>query len=92
MEAITYRWRGHVGPDENIDVGVRRSAEEVAAWRKRDPIARLRDALIESGSFSFADFTALKEAEAERIEAAISAALLANFPTKSTVLDCVYSS
>ena len=92
LEAITYRWRGHVGPDENIDVGVRRSAEEVAAWRKRDPIARLRDALIESGSFTCADFTALECAETARIEAAISTALLAKFPTANTVLDHVYSS
>ena len=31
LEAVTYRWRGHVGPNEDIDVGVRRSAEELAA-------------------------------------------------------------
>lgn len=92
LEAITYRWRGHVGPDENIDVGVRRSSEEVAAWRKRDPIARLRDALIESGGLSIADFNLLEAAELERIEAAISTALLANFPATNTVLDHVYSS
>ena len=24
LECVTYRWRGHVGPDENIDVGIRR--------------------------------------------------------------------
>jgi acetoin:2,6-dichlorophenolindophenol oxidoreductase subunit alpha len=41
LELVTYRWRGHVGADENIDVGVRRSAEELAMWKKRDPISRL---------------------------------------------------
>jgi pyruvate dehydrogenase E1 component alpha subunit len=91
LEAITYRWRGHVGPDENIDVGVRRSAKEVAAWRGRDPIARLRDALIESGSFSYADFSTIEGTESERIEAAISTALLDNFPTADKILDHVYS-
>lgn len=49
LEAVTYRWRGHVGPDENIDVGLRRSAAELAAWKSRDPIARLRRTLSESG-------------------------------------------
>lgn len=41
LEAITYRWYGHVDWREDIDVGVNRSAEEVDAWRKRDPVARL---------------------------------------------------
>ena len=42
----TYRWRGHVGPDENIDVGIRRSEIEIKKWKKRDPIKRLEDALL----------------------------------------------
>ena len=27
IEAVTYRWRGHVGPDENIDVGIKARSE-----------------------------------------------------------------
>lgn len=91
LEAVTYRWRGHVGPDENIDVGVRRSAEEVTAWKGRDPIGRLRDALINAGSLDTEAFDALKDAEAARVEAAITAALAADFPSADTVLDHVYS-
>jgi pyruvate dehydrogenase E1 component alpha subunit len=41
LEAVTYRWYGHVDWREDIDVGVNRSAQEVGAWRKRDPVARL---------------------------------------------------
>jgi TPP-dependent pyruvate/acetoin dehydrogenase alpha subunit len=41
LEAVTYRWYGHVDWREDIDVGVNRSSEDVNAWRKRDPIARL---------------------------------------------------
>lgn len=92
LEAVTYRWRGHVGPDDNIDVGVRRSAEEVAAWRKRDPVTRLLDALIAADVFSMLDFKALEASEAELVEAAVTAALAADFPAPSTVLDHVYSS
>jgi len=40
IEAVTYRWRGHVGPSEDIDVGVKRK-DDLALWKKRDPIARL---------------------------------------------------
>ena len=49
LEAVTYRWRGHVGPDENIDVGLRRSIEDLTAWKMRDPIARLAAAMVEHG-------------------------------------------
>ena len=41
LEAVTYRWYGHVDWREDIDVGVNRSAQDVSAWRKRDPVARL---------------------------------------------------
>jgi len=49
LEAVTYRWYGHVDWREDIDVGVNRSADEVAAWRKRDPIARLYAGLQSAG-------------------------------------------
>ena len=45
IEAVTYRWRGHVGPDENIDVGLRRK-EDLNTWKKRDPIERLEKSLL----------------------------------------------
>ena len=41
IEAVTFRWYGHVDWREDIDVGVNRSTEVVNAWRKRDPVARL---------------------------------------------------
>jgi pyruvate dehydrogenase E1 component alpha subunit len=53
IEFITYRMRGHVGPDDNIqgthtDI---RSKEEVEAWRKKDPIRRLESFLIKNKIF-----------------------------------------
>ena len=46
IEAVTYRWFGHVDWREDIDVGVTRSKEDVSNWKKRDPIKRLREAMI----------------------------------------------
>jgi pyruvate dehydrogenase E1 component alpha subunit len=48
IEFLTYRIRGHVGPDDNIqgthtDI---RSKEEIEAWRKKDPIRRFETFLI----------------------------------------------
>ena len=36
----TYRWRGHVGPSWDEDVGVERK-DELHAWLDKDPIAAL---------------------------------------------------
>jgi len=43
LEFLTYRYRGHVGPDDNIqgshtDI---RPLEEIDHWRQRDPLSRL---------------------------------------------------
>ena len=42
LEALTYRFRGHVGPDDNVqgehtDI---RPQEEIDEWRARDPVTR----------------------------------------------------
>ena len=91
LEAVTYRWRGHVGPDENIDVGVRRSAKEVAEWKKRDPISRVVAALIERGvdQTKIDQYTdrALSQARAARTHA-----YQQPFPHPDVLLDYVYHS
>ncbi len=40
IECLVYRWREHVGPNEDYDVGYR-SLDEVAPWKKNDQVARL---------------------------------------------------
>jgi len=40
LECMTYRWFGHVGPNYDIDKGLR-SQEELDYWMKRCPIKRL---------------------------------------------------
>lgn len=49
IEAITYRWRGHVDWREDIDVGCNRSAVDLDFWKKKDPVKRLEIALRSSG-------------------------------------------
>jgi len=44
----TYRWRGHVGPAFDMDVGVKRN-DELKEWMLHDPIARARTGLIARG-------------------------------------------
>lgn len=51
IECLTYRFRGHVGPDDNIqgDHTDIRPREEIEAWLQKDPISRFRDYLINNG-------------------------------------------
>jgi pyruvate dehydrogenase E1 component alpha subunit len=46
IEAVTYRMGPHTTAD---DPGRYRDPEEVAAWRRRDPISRFRTHLLQSG-------------------------------------------
>jgi TPP-dependent pyruvate/acetoin dehydrogenase alpha subunit len=44
IEATTYRYFEHCGPNEDINLGYR-SASEVEAWHEQDPITRIKDQL-----------------------------------------------
>lgn len=46
IEAMTYRWNGHVGANDDIDVGTNRSIDLLNLWKKHDPIRRLEEALL----------------------------------------------
>ena len=52
LEFLTYRLVGHVGPDKNIDVGVRRKKEDLIFWDKNDPINLYFDYLTRNKIFS----------------------------------------
>jgi TPP-dependent pyruvate/acetoin dehydrogenase alpha subunit len=48
LECRTFRWRGHVGPSMDMDVGVKRK-DELSEWMPKDPIARTRTQLLDLG-------------------------------------------
>lgn len=48
LECRTFRWRGHVGPSWDMDVGVRRK-DELQDWLPRDPIRRCAESLQRRG-------------------------------------------
>jgi TPP-dependent pyruvate/acetoin dehydrogenase alpha subunit len=72
IEFMTYRLRGHVGPDDNIqgthtDI---RPKEEIENWKKKDPIKRLERFLIKNGILKKEDLGRINhEVEAEVKEA-----------------------
>jgi len=73
MECQTYRFRGHVGPDDNIqgthtDI---RPAAEVEAWRRKDPLSRLEKYLYNNKLFTKQVLKRLKRSAENEIEEAL---------------------
>jgi pyruvate dehydrogenase E1 component alpha subunit len=62
IEYLTYRMRGHVGPDDNIqgqhtDI---RPKSEVEVWRKKDPIVKFENYLLIEKIFVAEELNAIK--------------------------------
>ena len=91
IEAVTFRWRGHVGPDVNLDVGVRRSRRELEAWMKRDPIERLKLAILYRKQSLAEEISEIERKVNTKISEAIKFAKSSAFPPSKNLLDFVYS-
>lgn len=90
IEAVTYRWRGHVGHREDNDVGVARK-EGLIAWKLRDPIGRLVAAMTSSGLETDDCLKAVWAESRATVEKAWTQANADPYPTASALLDRVYS-
>jgi pyruvate dehydrogenase E1 component alpha subunit len=86
VEAVTYRFRGH----SMADPEQYRSKEEVAQWRRRDPIPAFGDLLVRDGVID-EDARAQIDAEAiARVDAAVAFADASPYPTSESLYDDVY--
>ena len=89
IEAITYRWRGHVGPREDTDVGVKRK-DDLNTWKKRDPIRRLKDSLINKNVLSENDFNEITKLIDKNLVEQWEKALKSPYPSKKLLSEIVY--
>lgn len=89
IECKTYRHRGHT---ERAGVPERRPLEEVAAWKKKDPIDRLRNSLHQQNELTEADFRKMDEEILQSIEDAAAFAEASPFPDPETALEDVFAS
>lgn len=88
IEAVTYRMGPHTTSDDPTRY---RDRDEVEAWRRRDPIARLEALLRAEGAFDD-EFVAQVAADADTFGAEVRAATLgAKTREPITVLDDVYA-
>lgn len=90
LEAVTFRWYGHVDWREDIDVGVNRSTSDLGNWRKRDPVARLRQALEKFRAWHPNDFSKINNMLDAEVDAAWQQAESDPYPKHAALLDRVY--
>jgi pyruvate dehydrogenase E1 component alpha subunit len=86
VEAITYRFRGHSMADPEDY----RTKEQVAEWRKRDPIELFSARLIEAGIIDQAGVDQLDADAIERVDEAVAFADASPFPAPESLYDDVY--
>jgi len=93
LEFVTYRLRGHVGPDDNIQ-GARtdiRPKEEVAVWLKKDPIQKFELFLVKNKILSKTDMGYIKKQAAKEVQKAHAFALKSPYPKKGEVTKYVFN-
>jgi pyruvate dehydrogenase E1 component alpha subunit len=86
VEAITYRYRGHsMGDPERY-----RTAEEIEARRKDDPIEHFRDHLMAEEGVAAGELDEIERSAAEEVEAAVEFAKDSPLPTQDDLYADVY--
>jgi len=88
IECRTYRWRGHVGPAWDIDVGVKRK-DELKEWMAKDPIGRTAERLKGMG-VSGDKLKAMENQARAKVAAADKFAHESPYPDEKDLLKHVY--
>jgi pyruvate dehydrogenase E1 component alpha subunit len=92
LECVTYRLRGHVGPDDNVqgthtDI---RSKEELDRWGKRDPLKRFRQLLLKKEVLTVEDLENIDREVKKEVAGAHLAMRKSSGPDKTELRKYVY--
>ena len=90
IEAMTYRWKGHVGHREDEDVGVKRS-QDLKKWRDRDPIKLLKNEMKLKNIISDQEYDKIENEIDKKIDNDWTKALKSPYPNTDNLLNFVYS-
>ena len=91
LEAITYRWFGHVDWREDVNVGKNRCQKELENWKKRCPLKRFEESILREKKLTKEKIEKIKIEEDKKINLAWEKALNSPLPKKEELLLNVYS-
>ena len=86
IEGLCYRYRGHFEGDGEPY----RTPQEVEEWRKKDPIPKFRQRLIQQGMITDAEAAAIDQKVAAEVKAAEDFARSSPFPEPHEALEHVF--
>ena len=89
IECMTYRWKGHVGPYDDLDKGLR-SKEELDYWMSRCPIKTMEKFILEHGIMTKQEIDQIHKEASEEVEDAVKFARESPYPDESALLRDVF--
>jgi pyruvate dehydrogenase E1 component alpha subunit len=89
IEAMTYRWKGHVGPETDFEKGCR-PEEELREWIKKCPVERFKEALTGKNILTDEEFEEIAATISGEVEDAVEFALSCPLPDASELLTDLY--
>ena len=89
IECMTYRWRGHVGPNDDLETGLR-SKEELSYWKEKGPIKKLGKLLLDRNFLSKSEFLQIRREVEKEVDESLMFAKKSPFPSENSLLDNVF--
>jgi pyruvate dehydrogenase E1 component alpha subunit len=89
IECMTYRWRGHVGPNDDLETGLR-SKEELSYWKEKGPIKKLEKLLLGRNFLSKSEFLQIRREVENEVDESLMFAKKSPFPSENSLLDNVF--
>jgi pyruvate dehydrogenase E1 component alpha subunit len=89
IECMTYRWLGHVGPNNDLDKGLR-SKEELEQWIERDPIRRFQQYISNSNITTPSELQKMKSQIQSDVEHAVEFARSSPYPQEDGCFSDVF--
>ncbi|MBI5492180.1 MAG: thiamine pyrophosphate-dependent dehydrogenase E1 component subunit alpha [Deltaproteobacteria bacterium] len=90
IEAKTYRWKGHVGHEEDHPKGCR-PKEELDYWKERDPLKVFREMLLKRDVMTASELDEIGASIKQELDAAVRFAKESPYPDEDELLKDVYS-
>ena len=89
LECRTYRWREHVGPNYDYELGYR-TREELEEWMRRCPIVIFEQVLSRAGILTEEGKAAIAQRIGQEVAEAVSFAKSGPFPREEEMLQHLY--
>jgi len=89
IECMTYRWRGHVGPNDDLDKGLR-SKEELDYWMSKCPIRAFEEFILARGIISDSERIKIIKSIDKEIEDSVTFAKNSPYPDEHDYIKYVF--